>query len=202
MTEILRTGEQARYPWPDGMLVQGGKSGAVFTPNGNYRTAFVEAFPPGTFLRGEGKTVAEAETACWEKYQAVLVCSGGGEHGPYEPRHYTNGAGYCTKCGSWFSGVCEPSRENRIKRAACDQVIALYGRDVVITSKWRGLVADEESRITAALDGLPEPVATTAPPTEEELRQAGAPLDFSAFGEVLTALVRNADAPAQPDTEG
>ncbi|PRY35309.1 hypothetical protein [Umezawaea tangerina] len=189
MAEILHTGEQAQYPWPDGMYVQGGKRGLAFKQGcGAYTTAFVEAFPPGTFLRGEGATVAEAETACWEKYQRILVCSGGGEHGPYEPRSYTNGAGFCTKCGSWFSGVCEPSRDHRIGESACAQIVALYGQDIVLTSKWAGLVADEKARITANLDGLPEPPATTEPPTDEELRQAAAPLDFSVLGEVLAAL--------------
>jgi hypothetical protein len=108
MTEriIVRTDHATQYPWPADMFLQGGTRGVVFRGDGEpYRTAFVEAFPPGTFLRGEGRTVAEAEDACWAQYQRIAQCPAHPEHGPFEARGYTNGAGFCTQCGSWFSKV-------------------------------------------------------------------------------------------------
>jgi hypothetical protein len=129
---IANTDVEAAHPWPEGVLVQGGASGAVLGRK-PYRTAFVEAFPREpipTFIRGEGATVAEAETACWEKYQAVVTCSGSdtGAHGPFEPRTYENGAGYCTGCGAWFPNVCEPSLEYKIDSAAGRRLTAQLGR--------------------------------------------------------------------------
>lgn len=104
MRIIANTGTEARHPWPEEVSVQGGSGGVVFSEQGNYRTAFVEAFPGGTFLRGEGPTLAEAEDSCWEQYQRYTGC----EHGPFERRQYRNGAGFCTKCGIWMSRVFEP----------------------------------------------------------------------------------------------
>lgn len=103
--KIVRTDHTVQHPWPDDVFLQGGTRGVVFTNGEPYRTAFVEAFPSGTFLRGEGKTVAEAEDACWERYQRIVQCPAHPDHGPFEARSYTNGAGFCTQCGSWFSKV-------------------------------------------------------------------------------------------------
>lgn len=118
---ILYTGERAQHPWPDNVFVQGGAVGVVMRPEGNYRTAFVEAFPnnPATFLRGEGKTIAVAETACWARYQRMLTCPAHPVHGPFDARQYRNGAGFCTACGTWFSKVLpelpkEPGEEKSL----------------------------------------------------------------------------------------
>ena len=73
----------------------------VMTPTGSYRTAFVEAFP-GTFLRGEGRTVAEAEQACYAKFEKLLACPNHPTHGPWDRRGYTNGYAFCTSCGTGF----------------------------------------------------------------------------------------------------
>ena len=100
---IKNTKEPVRCAWPEDCFIQGGSSGVVFSGKGNYVTAFVEAFPPETFLRGEGVTIEAAEADCYRQYTILTSC----EHGPYEPRSYTNGSGYCVKCGTWFSGVCE-----------------------------------------------------------------------------------------------
>lgn len=117
---IDRTGEPQRHPWPEDCYVQGGSRGIVLGgADGPYRTAFVEAFPrnPDTFIRGEGPAVADAENACWAKYERVRDCAdGSGQHGPYDARDYRNGAGYCTRCGAWFSKVLpvqpeDPDRE-------------------------------------------------------------------------------------------
>ena len=122
------TTAEARHPWPDNCFIQGGdgivlaKGGmeAAFTdpakaqeaiaaglglvnPAGSYRTCFFEAFPrsPDTFLRGEGASLAEAEDACWRKWQAVLACPG---H-DYERRNYRSGAGICRHCGMFCSSA-------------------------------------------------------------------------------------------------
>lgn len=188
MAEILRTGEQARHPWPEGILIQGGKAGLAIRDGKSYTTAFVEAFPAHTFLRGEGKTVAEAEDACWAQHQRMAACPAYPDHGPFEPRQYTNGAGFCTRCGGWFSGVCEPSLEHRIGEAAYERVTARYGRDVVWLPQWRGLLADEKAQIRATLNGEPAPEPTTEPPAPEDLRRAGEPFDPAVLTELLTAL--------------
>jgi hypothetical protein len=120
MRIIMNTGREALYPWPSDLFVQGGSSGIVVCKDRPaYKTAFVEAFPTGSFLRGEGETVAEAEQKCWEQFLKYLFCDNPRDkyvyfdnphelHGPYERRHYTNGAGYCTKCGTWMVQVFEP----------------------------------------------------------------------------------------------
>jgi hypothetical protein len=95
---IEHTQEPMRHPWPADCMVQGGAAGVVFREGGTYRTAFVEAFP-GTFLRGEGKTIAEAEDACWAKYEVLAACP---HNQGFDRRDYVNGAGFCRRCGTWF----------------------------------------------------------------------------------------------------
>lgn len=101
---IANTSAPMRHPWPEDCHVQGGARGVVFRGDQPYRTAFVEAFP-GTFLRGEGPTIAAAEDAAWAKYQALAACPAFPNHGPFEARQYRNGAGFCTQCGGWFAKV-------------------------------------------------------------------------------------------------
>lgn len=102
---IRNTAEPMRHPWPADCIVQGGGAGVVFSAGSAYRTAFVEAFPadPPTFLRGEGETIADAEDSCWARFERYAAC----EHGEYERRGYRNGCGFCTRCGTFFSGVFE-----------------------------------------------------------------------------------------------
>ena len=69
-----------------------------------YTTAFFEAFPVDTFIRGEGKTIEEAEQSCWNKYQRISSCKG---H-EFEKRGYTNGAGFCKHCNMFKSKAFEP----------------------------------------------------------------------------------------------
>jgi len=73
----------------------------------SYTTAFFEAFPnnPKTFIRGEGKTIVEAEMVAWNKLQKYLAC----ENHEFERRNYTNGAGFCKHCGLFKSKAFEPS---------------------------------------------------------------------------------------------
>lgn len=95
---------EAQYPWPEDCFLQAGAKGLVISSNGNYTTAFVEAFPNETFIRGEGATIEEAEKAAWDKYQTYEACP---KH-EYDPKNYTNGAGFCKHCnhfkGNVFSG--------------------------------------------------------------------------------------------------
>ncbi|MFJ4902821.1 hypothetical protein [Streptomyces sp. NPDC088727] len=114
MTRIIKnTTTTAQHDWPEDVFIQGGEHGVVFGgPDGAYQTAFFEAFPTGTFLRGEGSTLAEAEDKCWTQYQTFTACDGKGPHGPFERRNYTNGAGFCTRCGIWMSKVFEPLPED------------------------------------------------------------------------------------------
>ena len=87
--------------------MQGGGAGVVFVKGGDaYRTAFVEAFPGSTFIRGEGSTIQEAEDACWAKYEQRMACPG---H-DWEPRDYKNGAGFCIHCGTFGSKVFTPEQ--------------------------------------------------------------------------------------------
>jgi hypothetical protein len=121
MTRLIdHTTATACHPWPDDVYLQGGEHGVVMRPDsagGPYTTAFVEIFPPGTFLRGEGPTIEAAEDACWKKYLTWRDCDGTGEpHGPFEARGYANGCGHCTRCGTWMTGVlpvqpADPDRE-------------------------------------------------------------------------------------------
>lgn len=116
-------------PWPEeDCFVQCGKGGVVFKKGGleevlaepaegivktlaasvvpesdqHYTTAFFEAFPTtpmSTFLRGEGKTVEEAEAATWAQYEKMCACPA--DHtveSSFEKRNYTNGLGWCKTC--------------------------------------------------------------------------------------------------------
>lgn len=105
---IQNTNYVAKYDWGDTTL-QGGNSGLVLTEKGNYTTAFVEAFPKNlrTFIRGEGKTISEAEDNAWQQYQRILNCDG---H-EFERRGYRNGAGFCKKCDIFQSEVFEPTEK-------------------------------------------------------------------------------------------
>lgn len=96
---IENTAEVMRHPWPTDCKVQGGARGVVFMDGDLYRTAFVEAFP-GTFIRGEGKTIAEAEDACWAGYERLAACP---HDRGFDRRDYVNGSGFCRACGTWFA---------------------------------------------------------------------------------------------------
>lgn len=183
--KIQNTKTETTFPWPEDVYIQGGERGVVIRPDGSYRTAFVEVSPPGTFLRGEGETIAEAEAVAWEKYQRFLYCTDGGSHGPFEPRHYTNGAGFCTKCGGWFSRVCEPSQEYKANEAAVSVVLKHYGEKIIASPFWNQLTTYWTACVLAAWnkteypsrEGLPTEEEIAAwlaipEPTEEEMVQA------------------------------
>ncbi len=141
---IGHTEEPQRMPWPKAAFVQGGARGMVMARDGGaYRTAFVEVFLEETFLRGEGETIAAAEEACWKQHQAIAACPTYPLHGPWERRHFRNGAGYCGSCGGWFPGrvtglpelpeesAAEPSLLEKAltgQRLAAEEVLLTYLR--------------------------------------------------------------------------
>lgn len=90
--------------WPDDTYVQWGASGIVVGKN-PYRTAFFEAFPAsrddaGGFIRGEGKTIVEAENDALAKYQKQVAC----DH-LWGRERYTNGGQLCRHCRAFRSRV-------------------------------------------------------------------------------------------------
>lgn len=96
-----------RQSWPTECFVQCGASGVA---KGNYRTAFFEAFPD-TFIRGEGKTIEQAELMAWEKYQLQLSCT---SH-DYQRREDTE-HGVCSGCSRFEMFVFKPVH----RCAVCD----------------------------------------------------------------------------------
>jgi hypothetical protein len=102
---------EPKCAWPDDCYVQWGDTGVVFRRKehgGSYETAFFEAFPGDTFIRGEGKTVAEAEAHAFAQFIRFSACSG---H-DFERRNYTNGAGFCKHCGMFKGKAFEPIPED------------------------------------------------------------------------------------------
>lgn len=116
---------ECKQEWPEDCFVQCGDNGLVLNKdslndvfgsnnpiksiviNTSYITAFFEAFPnnPNTFIRGEGKTVEEAEQQAFNKFTKYSKCP---QH-EFERKGYTNGAGFCKYCGMFASKVFEPT---------------------------------------------------------------------------------------------
>lgn len=95
---------QPRHEWPGDTLVQWGGRGVVLGKN-PYTTAFFEAFPDkkvtagGGFIRGEGKTIEEAEDAAFAQFTRETSC----QH-LWGREHYTNGGQLCRHCRAFRSG--------------------------------------------------------------------------------------------------
>ncbi|MCC3299420.1 hypothetical protein [Arthrobacter caoxuetaonis] len=89
-----------------GIYVQGG-NGIVIgfkDPAPARHTSFVECFPDGAFIRGEGASVAEADEQCWSKLRAYLDCPGH-EWVPVRP---DGPAGTCSRCQTRRSDAFTP----------------------------------------------------------------------------------------------
>lgn len=71
----------------------------------SYRTAFFEAFPkePSCFIRGEGKTVEEAEADAYEQYLKIKSCT----HEEFDRRGRVDGYAFCKAC-PYSSMVLDP----------------------------------------------------------------------------------------------
>lgn len=94
-----------QHDWPENCFVQcGGSEKYGF---------FFESFPrnPNTFIRADSKiSVADAESKAFAKYQKHSSCEL--DHANpenFEKRHYTNGVGFCIKCGMFASKIFPPS---------------------------------------------------------------------------------------------
>lgn len=100
--------------WADDCLVQWGRGGLVFSPKGNYTTAFFEAFPAdrenaGGFIRGEGKDLKEAEEDAFKKYTRQKTCNGKHQWSRQRNgKYWLNGYAHCRVCGAGTSGIFEP----------------------------------------------------------------------------------------------
>lgn len=110
-------------PWPDDCGVQWGGHGIVLGSGDapSYGTAFFEAFPgDGGFIRGEGKTVEEAEADAFAIHERERGCGLAGGHAwsrnrilsGHQPRMrkgkpvprvstYLNGGAFCRRCGAF-----------------------------------------------------------------------------------------------------
>lgn len=89
--------------WPEDCTVQWGGNGLVMSRKGNYKTAFFEAFPNGPgFFRGEGETIEDAESQCFEKFERFTNC----EHS-WGRGSYLNGGTTCRHCKA-FATMMKP----------------------------------------------------------------------------------------------
>ena len=62
-------------PWASEIMVQWGRQGIVFGKENSYNTAFFEAYPGNGFIRGEGKTLEDAEAQAFAEWQRDEKCS-------------------------------------------------------------------------------------------------------------------------------
>lgn len=98
ISEIIRPAPEytPKQPWPENCTVQWGHGIIPANP-------FFEAFIPGTFIRGDGATIEEAEAKAFAQYSQEGSC----DHlwGRQRPKGdlYKNGAGWCRKCGAFRS---------------------------------------------------------------------------------------------------
>ncbi|MFD6094595.1 hypothetical protein ACFWGN_20985 [Oerskovia sp. NPDC060338] len=163
-----------RHPWPVDCKVQGGSSGLVLTrSNGAYGTAFVEAFPaePKTIIRGEGTSITAAEDAAWEKY--TRITAGDHEH-EFETRGYRNGAGFCTHCGLFASGVFD--------LAEIGSVCTVCGVGTYWESIGEALYCREHAPDRAQIKAM-----------RAQLRAAGKDTGLGQLGEMFEALLDEED---------
>lgn len=95
---------QPRHEWPGDTLVQWGGRGVVLGKN-PYTTAFFEAFPDkkltagGGFIRGEGKTIEEAEDDAFAQFTRETSC----QH-LWGRENYTNSGQLCRHCRAFRFG--------------------------------------------------------------------------------------------------
>lgn len=81
------------FDWKD-IFIQANDKGLVIGKE-PYTTAFFESFPLKTFIRGEGKTIEEAEENAWNTYQQYLKCP---KH-EYKQIKESHHRGQCIHCG-------------------------------------------------------------------------------------------------------
>lgn len=151
---------ECKQSWPEDCFVQCGESGLVMkkgslektlssknpiktvVENTSYITAFFEAFPknPNTFIRGEGKTVEEAEEKAYKKFVKYSSCSG---H-EFESRRYRNGGGFCKHCGMFGSQSIPPVEKCEICGEKTWWHLAEIEEDDIHKHTWCEKCSDEE----------------------------------------------------------
>lgn len=95
----------ATHEWPDETIYSAGGCAPTGDPGTRPDPWFLEVYPPGaSFIRGNGATPEESEDRAWASFQRALHCDGEHEH-LWEPRGYTNGAGFCRWCSTFASRV-------------------------------------------------------------------------------------------------
>ena len=87
--------------WPEEATVQWGHGLIPAVP-------FFEAFLPNTFIRGEGESIEEAERKAFSQYLREKNCSHQWGRQRKNGVLYTNGAGWCKKCGAFRSKMFKP----------------------------------------------------------------------------------------------
>lgn len=92
---------ECQFDWGEAMVQCGGHGIVIGKKDNSYTTAFFEAFPLNTFIRGEGEHVELAELAAWEKYQRIVLCD---KH-EFERRGREDDYGFCKHCDYFTSGV-------------------------------------------------------------------------------------------------
>lgn len=117
----LKCGYETTKEWPEDAYLQGDDEGIVFSCDiepTSYITAFFEVFPkkPKTFIRGEGKSIKEAEDDAWKKFQKILKCDG---H-EFKRMNKTNHA-ICEKCNLFQSDIL-----NSINNCTCCNKEGVY----------------------------------------------------------------------------
>jgi hypothetical protein len=95
------------HDWPGDTVVQWGSNGVVLGEK-SYNTAFFEAFPDealssGGFIRGEGKTIVEAENQAFERFKKETACN----H-LWGREHYTNSGQLCRHCRAFRCKEIKP----------------------------------------------------------------------------------------------
>lgn len=108
--EMGHSGEKEYHcqkEWADDVYLQCGSKGVVLKKEGGYTTAFFEIFVSGTYLRGEGKTIEDAETNVYEKYRPMLECK---DH-HFEQVGHQDRDGVCSHCGFIKKECFKPSHE-------------------------------------------------------------------------------------------
>ncbi len=100
-----------KLSWPDDCYLQGGNSGIVFSEEGNYQTAFCEAFLSvsgvKTFIRGEGGDIFSAEKECHQKLTKMTACREHQFTREIGKKQRRDGYAKCSLCGLAGS-VLEP----------------------------------------------------------------------------------------------
>lgn len=101
----------AKYDWKN-TYIQGGDSGLVFGGGKSYQTSFIEVFPTigkhSTFIRGEGKSMREAEESAMIKVKAAENCPEHDFSRKVSGSERTDGSGTCIKCKLFSSTALDP----------------------------------------------------------------------------------------------